>query len=119
MFPLNVPNVLTLVRILLVPVLVVALLDETDNGDLLAPEILAIGAIVALASSVIPYSMETEALRRMPRNVFGVLMSLEPGVAALAGFLVLDEKLGARELVAIGLVVTASAGATRAPVPDP
>jgi inner membrane transporter RhtA len=55
----------------------------------------------------------------MPRNVFGVLMSLEPGVAALAGFLVLGQELGARELVAIGLVVAASAGATRAPVPDP
>ena len=91
----------------------------TGGGDLLAPEVLAIGAVVALASSVVPYSMETEALRRMPRNVFGVLMSLEPAVAALAGFLVLSQELGARELVAIGLVVAASAGATRAPVPDP
>jgi inner membrane transporter RhtA len=91
----------------------------SGGTDLLAPEILGIGLIVALASSVIPYSFETEALRRMPRNVFGVLMSLEPAVAALAGFLVLSQDLGARELVAIGLVVTASAGATRAPVPDP
>ena len=91
----------------------------TGGADLLGPEVLAVGAVVALASSVIPYSLETEALRRMPRNVFGVLMSLEPAVAALAGFLVLSQELGQRELLAIGLVVAASAGATRAPVPDP
>ena len=88
------------------------------GADLLGAEVLAIAVVVALASSVIPYSLETEALRRMPRNVFGVLMSLEPAVAALAGFLVLSQELGARELVAIALVVIASAGATRAPVPD-
>ncbi len=52
---------------------------------------------VALLSSVIPYSLETEALRRMPARVFGVLMSLEPALAALAGFLVLSQGLGARE----------------------
>jgi inner membrane transporter RhtA len=89
------------------------------GGDLFGAEVLAIGFAVALLSSVVPYSLETEALRRMPRNVFGVLMSLEPGVAALAGFLVLDQELGPRELIAIGLVVVASAGATRAPLPDP
>jgi inner membrane transporter RhtA len=91
----------------------------SGGADLLGPGVLAIGLIVALASSVIPYSLETEALRRMPRNVFGVLMSLEPGVAALAGFLVLGQELGVREIVAIALVVVASAGATRAPLPDP
>jgi inner membrane transporter RhtA len=72
---------------------------------------------VALLSSVIPYSLEMEALRRMPRNVFGVLMSLEPALAALSGFLVLHQDLGARELVAIGLVIAASVGATRAAPP--
>ncbi|HEV2062416.1 MAG TPA: EamA family transporter [Solirubrobacteraceae bacterium] len=91
----------------------------SGGAELLAPEILAIGLAVALLSSVIPYSLETEALRRMPRNVFGVLMSLEPAVAALAGLVVLSQSLDARELLAIGLVVAASAGATRAPVPDP
>jgi inner membrane transporter RhtA len=87
------------------------------GGDLLDPELLAIGAAVALLSSVIPYSLEMEALRRMPRNVFGVLMSLEPALAALFGFLVLDQALGTRELLAIALVVAASAGATRSAPP--
>ena len=67
--------------------------------------------MVALASSVIPYSLELESLRRIPARVFGVLMSLEPAVAALAGFVVLGQALGASDLVAIGLVVAASAGA--------
>jgi inner membrane transporter RhtA len=79
--------------------------------DLLAPEVLAVGAAVALLSSVIPYSLELEALRRLPPGVFGVLMSLEPAMAALAGFVVLGEALVARELLAIALVVSASAGA--------
>jgi len=78
---------------------------------LLEPALLAQGAIVALASSVIPYSLELESLRRIPARVFGVLMSLEPAVAALAGFLVLGQALGGLDLVAIGLVVAASAGA--------
>ena len=80
---------------------------------LLKPELLAMGAAVALLSSVIPYSLETEALRRLPANVFGVLMSLEPAVAALAGFLILSQALSARDLVAIALVVAASVGVSR------
>jgi inner membrane transporter RhtA len=82
------------------------------GADLLAPELLAAGAAVALASSVIPYSFELEALRRLPARVFGVLMSLEPAVAALAGLVVLGQALGGREWLAIALVVVASAGAT-------
>lgn len=83
------------------------------GADLLSPGVLALGAIVAVLSSVIPYSLETEALRRIPARVFGVLMSLEPAVAALAGFVVLGQRLGARELVAIALVIAASIGVTR------
>ena len=89
----------------------------SGGTGLLAPELLVLGFLVALLSSVVPYSLETEALRRMPKNVFGVLMSLEPAVAAFAGLLVLDQRLGARELLAIGLVVAASAGATRTAAP--
>jgi inner membrane transporter RhtA len=85
------------------------------GADLLAPEMLAAGAVVALASSVIPYSFELEALRRLPARVFGVLMSLEPAVAALAGLIVLDQALGGREWLAIGLVVAASAGVSAEP----
>ena len=81
-------------------------------GDaLVEPDLLGSALVVALASSVLPYSLELEALRRLPEAVFGVLMSLEPAVAALAGFLVLDQDLGAREVIAIGMVVVASAGA--------
>ena len=65
------------------------------GGALLEPALLAQGAVVALASSVIPYSLELESLRRIPARVFGVLMSLEPAVAALAGFVVLGQALGA------------------------
>ena len=69
---------------------------------------------IALLSSVIPYSLELEALRHLPKRVFGVLMSLEPAMAAIAGLIVLGEGLSVREAVAIGLVVTASTGAAAA-----
>ena len=85
-----------------------------DGGSaLLDAEVLAAGAAVALLSSAVPYSLELEALRRLPARVFGVLMSLEPAMAALAGFIVLGEVLGEREIAAIALVVIASAGAAR------
>jgi inner membrane transporter RhtA len=83
------------------------------GGELLVPGVLAVGAAVAILSSAFPYTLEMEALRRMPAGVFGVMMSIEPAVAALAGFVVLDEGLATRELVAILLVVAASAGAAR------
>ena len=82
------------------------------GANLLRPELLAAGAAVALASSVIPYSLELEALRRLPARVFGILMSLEPAVAALAGLVVLGQALAPRDWLAIALVVVASAGAT-------
>ena len=82
------------------------------GGELLQPELLGAILAVAIASSVLPYSLELEALRRLPKRVFGVLMSLEPAVAALAGFVVLGQDLAARDWVAIGLVVIASAGAS-------
>jgi inner membrane transporter RhtA len=89
------------------------------GGDLLRPEFLAIGAGIALLSSVIPYSLETEALRRLPTNVFGVLMSLEPAVAALAGLVVLGQALGVIDLLAMALVVAASVGVSRIAAPAP
>jgi inner membrane transporter RhtA len=90
------------------------------GSDLLKPEVLAVGLAVAVLSSVLPYTLEMEALRRLPKNVFGVLMSLEPALAAIAGLLVLSQDLDAVEVVAIGLVVAASAGVMRyAPSPAP
>ncbi len=80
--------------------------------ELLAPAVLAAGAVVALASSVIPYSLELDALRRLPPSVFGVLMSLEPAAAALSGLVILGQDLTASQVAAIGLVVVASAGAS-------
>ncbi len=80
---------------------------------LLTPHSLALGAAVGMLSSAIPYSFEMEALRRIATNVFGTLMSLEPAMAALAGFLVLGQTLSGRQLLGIGLVVAASVGASR------
>ena len=81
------------------------------GGALAEPDLLGSALIVALLSSVLPYSLEIEALRRLPEAVFGVLMSLDPAVAALVGFVALGQDLGARELLAIAMVVVASAGA--------
>jgi inner membrane transporter RhtA len=83
------------------------------GADLIVPWILALGVAVGILSSAIPYALEMEALRRLPVGVFGVLMSLEPAVAALAGFVLLGETLAGHQLAAILLVVVASAGASR------
>ncbi len=82
------------------------------GGALLRPGVLLVGLAVALLSSVVPYSLELEALRKLPPRVFGVLMSLEPAVAALAGLLVLGQRLAVVGWVAIGCVVVASTGAS-------
>jgi inner membrane transporter RhtA len=92
----------------------------SGGADLLDPTLLAVGLSVALLSSAIPYSFELEALRRLPEGTFGVLMSLEPAVAAAAGLVILGQTLSANELAAIALVVIASAGAlgtSRGPAP--
>jgi inner membrane transporter RhtA len=97
---------------------VVAPIGIADAGTgLLEPGVLVVGFAVALLSSVIPYSLELEALRRMPPKVFGVLMSLEPAVAALVGLVVLDEILGVTQWLAVLMVVAASVGATRTTSP--
>ncbi|RDI22946.1 EamA family transporter [Lentzea flaviverrucosa] len=85
---------------------------------MLDPLVLAAGFAVALMSSVVPYSLELEALRRMPPRVFGILMSMEPAVAAVAGLLLLGEHLKAAQWAAVCCVVIASIGATRSARPD-
>ena len=92
-----------------------------DGGiELLGPEVLAVGIAVGLLSSALPFSLEMEAMRRLPSSVFGVMMSLEPAVAATVGFVLLGQGPIPREGLAILLVVAASAGAlrsNRAPAP--
>lgn len=90
-------------------------------GEFLDPEVLGVGVAVGILSTAIPYAFEIEALRRLPQSVFGVLMSLEPAVAAAIGFLALSQDLSGVEVLAISLVVLASAGALRsaaAPLQD-
>lgn len=87
------------------------------GAALLHPELLALGAGVGLLSSALPYALEMEALRRMPPRVFGILMSLEPAVAALVGLAILGEVLAVRQWLAIGCVIAASVGATRTGAP--
>lgn len=83
------------------------------GGEIFTPAHLLAGAAVGILSTAVPYVFEIEALRRLPRAVFGVLMSLEPAVAAAIGFVALSQNLDALELIAIALVVIASAGALR------
>jgi inner membrane transporter RhtA len=91
-----------------------------DSGTgLLEPWILVAGLGVALLSSVIPYTVDLEALRKIPPRVFGILMSLEPAMAALIGFILLGEALHWSQWLAVLCVVAASAGATRGASPQP
>lgn len=89
------------------------------GGELLDPAILAVGAAVGVLSTAIPYAAEIAALRKLPQAVFGVMMSLEPAVAAAIGFVALSQGLTSVEVVAIGLVVAASAGALRSAATAP
>ncbi|CAL9527922.1 EamA family transporter [Streptomyces sp. Tu 3180] len=92
-------------------------LGVAESGTrLLDPTVLGLGAAVALLSSVLPYTLELLALRRLPASAFAILMSLEPAIAAAAGFLLLDQALSATEAAAIALVVVASMGAVRTQV---
>ncbi|MFF2957755.1 DMT family transporter [Streptomyces sp. NPDC057963] len=87
-----------------------------SGSKLLVPSTLGMGAAVALLSSVLPYTLELMALRRLPAPTFAILMSLEPAIAATAGFLVLDQALSTTDALAIALVIGASMGAVRSQV---
>ena len=86
---------------------------------LLHPSVIAEGLAIGLLSSVIPYRLELEALRRVPAGIFGIWMSLEPAVAALVGLVLLGEALLARQWLAILLVIVACAGAARYGASEP
>ncbi|MDQ0991511.1 DMT family transporter [Streptomyces sp. V3I7] len=87
-----------------------------SGGKLLHPTTLALGSAVAVLSSVLPYTLELLALRRLPASTFAILMSLEPAIAATAGFFVLHQALSLTEAAAIALVIAASMGAVRTQV---
>lgn len=98
--------------LLLLPV---GLISMGINGaliNLLNPALVLVGLGVSVLSSFIPYTLEYEALKRVPPRVFGVLLSIEPAVAALVGLIILGEALGLVEWLAIGLVCIAAAGAS-------
>jgi len=84
----------------------------SGKGMLLNPRVLLVGCGVAVLSTLIPFSLELEALRLLPARVFGVLMSLEPAIAALIGWVVLKETTGLRALIALTLIMVASGGAS-------
>ena len=80
------------------------------GSALFQPAVLAGGLAVALLSSVLPYSLEMMALARLPRRVFGILVSAGPAVGALAGFAMLGERLDTLQWTAVALIILACAG---------
>jgi len=92
---------------------------SAGRADPLRLAVIGTGIAAGLLSSVIPYRLEMETLRRIPARIFGIWMSLEPAVAALVGLVLLGEALAPREWAAIGCVIVASAGAARANGPAP
>lgn len=84
-------------------------------GGSLGLSVVPLALAVALLSSVIPHTFDTEALRRLPSNVFGQLMSLEPVIASAGGALFLGQQLTAREWGGVVLVVIAAVGVMRQP----
>lgn len=81
------------------------------NLHLMSPYILGLGLTLALFSSVLPFSLEMQALRNMPARTFSILMSLEPAAAALVGWLLLGEHLTTGQWLAVACIVIASSGA--------
>ena len=79
---------------------------------------IALGALVAVLSSALPYFLELVALRRVRAATYGVLLSIEPAIAALTGFLILSQRLSVAEAVAIAAVMVAAAGASWTAAPD-
>ncbi|NML67551.1 EamA family transporter [Hymenobacter sp. RP-2-7] len=94
----------------LLPVLPFGL--ASGGFQVLTPHLLLLGGLLALFSSVLPFSLELHALKTMPTRTFSILMSLEPVAAALSGWLVLHEQLTLGQWLAVGCIVAASAGAT-------
>ena len=78
----------------------------------LTPHLLLLGILLAVFSSVLPFSLEMKALKTLPTRTFSILMSLEPVAAAVSGWLLLGERLTLYQWLAVASIVVASAGAT-------
>ena len=96
---------MTTAALILVPIGLVA-----AKANLFQPKLLALGLVVAVLSSAIPYSLEMIALKGIPKRSFGVLLSAEPAVGALAGLVMLGEMLAPLQWLAIAAIVAASVG---------
>ncbi len=83
----------------------------TAGVGLFAPSILLLAVVVAIASSALPYSLDMVAMRGMPKRTFGVLLSVEPAIGAVAGMIFLHELLTGQQWLAIACIIAASAGA--------
>jgi inner membrane transporter RhtA len=95
-------------------VLVAPIAAATHGPKFFSGRVLAIGLAIGVLSTAIPWTLELQALRRIPIRVFGVMMSLEPAVAAVAGFLILRQHVHLLQIIAIALVIAASAGVSLA-----
>ena len=96
---------------LLVAALVVVPVGVAHAGAaLLSPSLLLIGVAVAAVSSAVPISLEMMALKRLPKEAFGIMISMEPAVAALVAMALLSEHLSAVQWLAIGCIMAASMG---------
>lgn len=107
------PGTIGLAGAMAVGAVVVVPLGATHAGAaLLRPSVLGLGVVVALLSSAIPYRCELAALRRATPRAFGILLSMSPALAALAGLVILGQRLSALELGALALVVAANVGSS-------
>ena len=104
---------------LMVAALLTVPLGVIDAGArLVDPDILPFGVAVAIFSSALPYTLEMIALRRLSTRTFGTLMSFEPAIAAVAGVVLLHERLSVTQWSAIAAIVVASIGAVKGERPE-
>lgn len=96
--------------LLMAAVVVVPVGVAHAGAALWSPMVLGVGLVVAVMSSAIPISLEMMALKRLPKQAFGIMLSMEPAVAALLAMALLDEYLSISQWLAIGLIVSASMG---------
>jgi inner membrane transporter RhtA len=105
---------MSIAAVMVLPVGVIA-----AGRNLLSWEAARTAIAIAILSSALPYSLEMYALKRMPAQVFGVLMSIEPAIGALSGLVFLSERLSSLQWVGIGLIMMASTGSVLGRITEP